>query len=230
MILQLRTRISYIDQERQKLRKDRDQTHFDLKKKEFENNGYKDDLDKKNADAEEMNESFKKTLQSKMSEVASLYEEIMEKDATIASLNAQLREVNKKCTALKSKFDNRLSQRSNMLINAGTLTETAKDTIQNAAQPDDPKSGNVLAKQYSSDFREDVTKMFNAVADNGAVTSECNGNEMKCDKKHSLQGHSKTRSYRKRIFFSIAKVISNANIRQTSGASKKQKIYKKTLR
>ena len=90
MILQLRTRISYIDQERQKLRKDRDQTHFELKE-EFENNGYKDDLDKKNADAVEMNESFKKTLQSKMSEVASLYEEIMEKDATIASLNAQLR-------------------------------------------------------------------------------------------------------------------------------------------
>ena len=220
-ILQLRTRISYIDKERQNLRKDRDQIHFDLKKKEFENNAYKDDLDKKNVDAEEMNKSFKKILQSKMSEVTSLYEEIMEKDATIASLNAQLREVNKKCTALKSKFDNRLSQRSNTLISTGALPKTTKRTIQNATQPDDPKSGNVLAKQYSSDFREDITKMSNAVVDHGAVSSEGNGNRINVTKSTVCKNIPSTITTKKDILFD-SKFISNVNIRQTSSPSKKQ--------
>ena len=108
-----------------------------------------------------------------------------------------------------------------MLISTGALPKTTKRTIQNATQPDDPKSGNVLAKQYSSDFREDVTKMSNAVADHGAVSSE--GNERnKCDKKHSLQEHPKHDHITKKDILFDSKFISNVNIRQTSSTSKKQ--------
>ena len=221
-ILQLRTRISYIDAERQKLRSDRDQTHFDLKKIEFENKSYKDDLVKKDADSEEMSKSFKKMLQSKMSEVASLYEEIMEKDAAITSLNAQLRDINEKFTALKSKFDKTLSHRSNTLISTSAAPETMKDTIQTVAPMDDTKSSNALAKQRSGDFREDVTRIFDNVEDHGTISSAPYSDEITV-RKSTPSKDSQDTILPKKDFLFDRKFLSKVKARKPSNANKKRK-------
>ena len=85
-VSKLRMRISFLNTERGKLQKDIEETHFELKKLEFANKSHTDDIEKSKEDFKVMTETYQKTLQTKMGEVASLYEEVISKNNQIASL------------------------------------------------------------------------------------------------------------------------------------------------
>jgi hypothetical protein len=112
----LRSRIEFLNAERAKLHKDIEEAHFQSKQLEFTNKSHIDAVKNVEKDFDSAKEVYKKTLQSKMGEVASLYEEIMEKNSKLASLGKKIQLAEEKNNLLQKRLNRTLAQKTNNII------------------------------------------------------------------------------------------------------------------
>ena len=239
-VSKLRMRISFLNTERGKLQKDIEETHFELKKLEFANKSHTDDIEKSKEDFKVMTETYQKTLQTKMGEVASLYEEVISKNNQIASLSKKLQLTEEKNSLLQKKLDHSLSRKTNDILHNSyndnnkqvEVTKSHERTLLNGG------GGGVREEDHKQQEREETINRFNDAKDNydnnnNEEQKSTSSNKKKTTIPHTTTNNNNNSATTLPTTISIASSVPSEKLTRkpntTNTLRKKKKIFQSTL-